>query len=112
MGNTRYEDFKEERLKDPEVRREYEALEPKYMLIRTFIRRRNELRLSQAQLANIIGMQQPAISRLENGGRNTTISTLFKVANALALDVEFKPRVSLKTQPHTKTASPQLSPHH
>jgi len=92
MGNTRYEDFKEELLKDSEVRREYEALKPKYKLIRTLIRRRNELRLSQVQLANIIGMQQPAISRLENGGRNTTISTLFKVADALDLDVEFKPR--------------------
>ncbi len=108
MGKTRYEDFKEERLKDPEVRREYEALEPKYMLIRTFIRRRNELRLSQVQLANMIGMQQPTISRLENGGRNTTISTLFKVADALALDVELKPRprASPKAKPRTKVLNP------
>jgi len=96
MGNTRYEDFKEELLKDPEVRKEYEALKPKYKLIRTLIRRRNELRLSQVQLANIIGTQQPAISRLENGGRNTTISTLFRVADALDLDVEFKPRSLVK----------------
>ena len=105
MGNTNFDDHKEELLRNPEFRRKYEALEPKYMLIRTFIRRRNELRLSQAQLANMIGMQQPAISRLENGGRNTTISTLFKVANALALDVEFKPRGSLKARPHTKVTS-------
>ena len=105
MGNTNFDDFKEELLKNPEFRREYEALEPKYRLIRTLIRRRNELHLSQAQLANIVGTQQPAISRLENGGCNTTISTLFKVANALALDVEFKPRVSLKARPHTKVTS-------
>ena len=105
MGNTNFDDHKEELLRNPEFRRKYEALEPKYMLIRTFIRRRNELCLSQAQLANIIGMQQPAISRLENGGCNTTISTLFKVANALALDIEFKPRVSSKASPHTKVTS-------
>ncbi len=105
MGQTRYEDFKEELLKDAEVRREYEALEPKYRLIRTFIRRRNELRLSQLQLANRIGMQQPAISRLENGGRNTTISTLFKVADALALEVELKPRASPKAKPPAKAKS-------
>jgi len=97
MGNTRYEDFKEELLKKPEVRREYEALEPKYKLIRTLIRRRNELRLSQVQLANIIGAQQPAISRLENGGNNTTLSTLFKVADALDLDVDVKPRSLVKS---------------
>ena len=73
MGNTRYKDFKEEHLKDTEVRREYEALEPKYMLIRTLIRRRNELHLSQVQLANMIGMQQPAISRLEKPQRKSLI---------------------------------------
>ena len=97
MGNTNFDDFKEELLKNPEFRREYEALEPKYRLIRTLIRRRNELHLSQVQLANIVGTQQPAISRLENGGGNTTISTLFKVAGALNLDVEFKPRSLVKS---------------
>ena len=97
MGNSGFREFKEELLKDPEFRRKYEALEPKYRLIRALIRRRNELHLSQVQLANIIGMQQPAISRLENGEGNTTISTLFKVADALNLDVEFKPRSLVKS---------------
>lgn len=97
MGNTNFDDFKEELLKNPEFRREYEAMEPKYRLIRTLIRRRNELHLSQVQLANIVGMQQPAISRLENGGGNTTISTLFKVADALNLDIGFKPRSLVKS---------------
>lgn len=92
MEKTNFDFHKEELMKDPEFRREYEALEPKYTMIRALIRRRNELRLSQAQLAKLIGMQQPAISRLEGGGRNTTVSTLFKVADALALDVEFKPK--------------------
>ena len=53
--------------------------------------------IEYAQLANIIGMQQPAISRLENGGSNATISTLFKVIDALNLDVEFKPRNPIKS---------------
>ena len=93
---TSYEEFEAELLQDPEIRKEYEALKPKYAMIQSLIERRNELRLSQVKLAKIIGMQQPAISRLENGGRNTTISTLFKVADALALDVEFKPRNLVK----------------
>ena len=97
MGNTNFDDFKEALLKNPEFRREYEALEPKYRLIRSLIRRRNELHLSQVQLANIVGTQQPAISRLENGGGTTTISTLFKVADALNLDIEFKPRSLVKS---------------
>lgn len=83
-------------LQDPEIRREYEALKPKYDMIQRLIERRNELRLSQVQLANIIGTQQPAIARLENGEHNTTIGTLFKVAAALGLDVELKPKSLVK----------------
>ena len=96
MGRTNFDIHREELLNNPEFRKGYEALEPKYNLIRALIKRRNELSLSQAQLASIIGMQQPAISRLENGANNATISTLFKVIDALNLDMEFKPRSLVK----------------
>lgn len=96
MVKTNYEIHREELLSNPEFHEKYGALEPKYNLIRAIIRRRNELRLSQAQLAGIIGMQQPAISRLENGANNSTVSTLFKVADALSLDIEFKPKSLIK----------------
>ena len=102
MEKTNYDLHKEELMRDPEFRREYEALEPKFAMIRALISRRNELRLSQTQLAKLIGMQQPAISRLEGGGLNTTVSTLFKVADALSLDVELKPKAHLKDKPHAK----------
>jgi len=92
MKGTRYEDFEAELLKDPEIRKEYEALKPKYMLIQALIEHRNKLRMSQAQLASIVGTHQPAISRLERGDGNITLSTLFKVANALntKLDTSLK----------------------
>lgn len=93
---TNYKEFEAELLKDPEVRKEYEALKPKYDMIRSVIKRRNELQLSQTQLAKIIGKQQPAISRLENGDHNTTINTLFEVANALDLDISLKARKKTK----------------
>ena len=96
MEKTNFEQHREERLKDPEFRRKYDALRPKYKLIRALIQRRNELRLSQVQLASIIGKQQPAISRLERGDGNVTLGTLFKVANALntRLDISLKPKTS------------------
>jgi DNA-binding XRE family transcriptional regulator len=89
---TRFEDFEAELLKRPGVRKEYDDLKPKYAMIRSLIERRNELGISQTQLAQAIGTQQPAISRLEKGDSNTTISTLFKVADALDLDVTLKVR--------------------
>jgi len=87
---TSYEEFEAELLQDPEIRKEYEALKPKYDMIQRLIERRNELRLSQEKLARIIGTRQPAISRLENGGHDTTVGTLLKVAAALDLDISFK----------------------
>ena len=97
MKETNYDKHREELFRNPEFRRKYEALEPKYNLIRALIRRRNELRLSQVQLAIIAGMQQPTISRLENGGSDATIGTLLKVADALNLDMEFRPRSLVKS---------------
>jgi len=96
---TNYEEFKAELLKKPQIRKEYEALKPKYDMIRSLIERRNQLHISQTQLAKMIGTRQPAISRLEKGDHNTTLSTFFKVASALNLDI------SLKAQKETKRIS-------
>lgn len=89
---TRYEDFKAKLLSDPEVRAEYDALKPKYDIVRTLIERRNQLQISQTALAKMIGTRQPAISRLEKGDSNTTIKTFFKVADALDLDISLHAR--------------------
>ena len=89
---TRYEDFEAELLERPGIRKEYEALKPKYEMIRSLIERRNQLKLSQTQIARIIGTKQPAICRLEKGDYNTTLNTLFKVADALDLDICLKAR--------------------
>ena len=89
---TRYEDFEAELLERPGIRKEYEALKPKYEMIRSLIERRNQLNLSQTQVAKIIGTRQPAICRLEKGDYNTTLNTFFKVTDALDLDICLKAR--------------------
>lgn len=89
---TNYDEFEAELLEKPEIRREYEALKPKYEIIRSLIERRSKLGISQTELARIIGTKQPAISRLEKGDYNTTLNTFFKVAGALDLDVSLKVR--------------------
>jgi DNA-binding XRE family transcriptional regulator len=89
---TNYEEFEAELLGRPGVRKEYDALRPEYDIIRSIIERRNQLHISQAQLAGIVGTKQPAISRLENGSYNTTLRTFFKVADALDLDISLEAR--------------------
>lgn len=93
---TNYDEFEAKLLEKPEIRREYEALKPKYDLIRSLIERRSKLGISQTELARIIGTKQPAISRLEKGDYNTTLSTFFKVADALDLDISLKARRKAK----------------
>jgi transcriptional regulator with XRE-family HTH domain len=60
-------------------------------------RRRKELALSQAELAELTGTTQSAIARLEAGGRPPRIDTLLRIAEALdcELIVDLRPR----TQP-------------
>jgi len=95
-NSTRYQDFETELLSKPGIGKEYDALKPKYDLVRTIIERRNQLQLSQTRLARIIGTRQPAISRLEKGDSNTTLSTLLKVAEALDLDIALSVRSRTK----------------
>ena len=89
-----FEEFEAELLKDPEIRKEYEDLKPKYAMIQSLIKRRNQLCMSQSQLARAVGTRQPAISRLERGEYNDiTLSTLIKVAHALDLDMNISLKV-------------------
>lgn len=90
--HTNYVEFEATLLKKPEIRREYEALKPRYEMIKRLIKRRNQLQISQTELARIIGTKQPAISRLEKGDYNTTLSTFFKVTEALDIDISLKTR--------------------
>ena len=93
--STNFDQFEGELLQDPVIRKEYEDLKPKYEMIQSLIKRRNQLRMSQSQLARTVGTRQPAISRLERGEfNNVTLSTLIKVAHALDLDLD----ISLKAR--------------
>ena len=42
---TRYEEFEEKLLERPGIRKEYEALKPKYEMIQSLIEHRNQLKL-------------------------------------------------------------------
>ena len=78
-----FEEVKRRLLKDPETRREYDALEAEYQLARSIIGRRIAKRMTQAQLATKAGTKQPVISRLESGNSKPSLALLQRVAEAL-----------------------------
>lgn len=49
---------------------------------------RNEHRLSQTELAQMLGMQQPAVARLEAGERNPTWETIIRLSTALGIEIQ------------------------
>ena len=80
-----YSQFKKRLLKDTEIKKAYEALEPEFAIAKAVIKKRLEKGLTQSELAQKVGTKQSAISRLESGNYNPSVSFLGKVAKALDL---------------------------
>ncbi|ACF42907.1 helix-turn-helix transcriptional regulator [Pelodictyon phaeoclathratiforme] len=87
-------------LQDENFRREYEALEPKYALIRELLSARQLSGMTQEAVALKIGTTKSAISRLESGSKHSpSLTTLRKYAEAVNCELEIK--LKPKQQPKT-----------
>ena len=97
MGRT-YKEFLDEKLKDPEFKKEWDELEPEFQLIKAMLQGREEQNLSQRQLADRIGVTQSDISKIESGEANPTLETLKKLAKGLGmnLSISFTPITKAK----------------
>jgi ribosome-binding protein aMBF1 (putative translation factor) len=86
-----FKTLKDQWLKDPEVRKEYDALKTEFKLAEEIIRARAKAKMTQAELARRIGTKSTAISRLEspNYGK-ASISMLKKVAQALGCELQIR----------------------
>lgn len=51
------------------------------------ISRRKKLKLSQAEVANLVGLKQKTISAFENKPEGTKLNTLFLILSAVKLDI-------------------------
>ena len=87
-----YKQFKNNLLKDKEIKRVYDELGSEFELVRMLIKKRLERGITQAELARRVGTKQSAIARLESGRYNPTIAVLRKVAKALNADVKISIR--------------------
>ncbi len=95
-----FKTFKEEALKDPKFRAEYEALRPEFELIIAFIRARHAAKLSQAALAKQLKLKQSAVARFETGGyARTSYLNLSRVANKMGYEL----KLSLVKKPKKHT---------
>ena len=87
-----YRDLKKGLLKNKNIMKEYEGLRPEYEVLDKIIALRINNNMTQNELAQKLKTKQSAVSRLERGMINPTITFLNKLASAFGkkLVVEFK----------------------
>ena len=86
-----FQRYLDKQLQNEEFRKEYEALEPEYIIMKAMLNARKEEGLTQKELSDRSGITQSDISKLENGNANPSIRTLKRLANAMGktLKIEF-----------------------
>jgi transcriptional regulator with XRE-family HTH domain len=77
-------------LLNPEVRAEYDALKTEFEFARAVLEMRESLGLTQRQFANLTGIKQAQLARLESGKQMPRIDTLANLAERLGLAVEVR----------------------
>jgi XRE family transcriptional regulator, regulator of sulfur utilization len=94
---TTFEDFineleAEAEAEGPEAVAELEVFRLHFSLARQLAELRRERHLTQKQLAELSGIDQAEISRIERGQANPTTATLGALTRALAVDVQLVAR--------------------
>ena len=90
---TNFNDFLKEQLQDPEIKAEYDALEPEFSIMQAMIDARKSSGMTQKQLSEKTGIAQADISKLESGSANPSLRTLQRLAAGMDMRVkiEFQP---------------------
>ena len=91
-------DVQERVLRQPDVRTEWERTAPARALAIRLVAYRSERGLSQGQLAALIGVSQPQVSRWEAGDHMPTVETLVRLADRLgmAFSIEITPAKAMR----------------
>ncbi len=75
-----FDSYLEEKMKNPDFKAEYDALDPEFSIMQAMIDARKESGLTQQQLSEKTGITQADISRMEKGNANPSLHTLQRLA--------------------------------
>lgn len=85
-----FDSYLAEKMKNPEFKKEYEALEPEFSIMQAMIDARRESGLTQKQLAEKTGITQADISKLERGNANPSLRTLQRLAAGMGMQIKIE----------------------
>ena len=90
----KHDELKSKAFARDSIKKEYDALEPEYILLREMLLARQKAGLSQAEVAKRMGTKPPAVTRLESsltsGKHSPSIVTIKKYAEALGCHLEIR----------------------
>jgi transcriptional regulator with XRE-family HTH domain len=98
---SRYDDFVsrvEAEAEGPEAIAQLQAFRDYYRLGRQLAERRRELHWTQTHLAELTGIRQSEISRIERAVGNPTLMTLSRLTSALRMDFRCEMREERRAQ--------------
>ena len=72
---------------NPEIGKDLDEIEAVSQIIGAMIERRHDLELSQRDLANLCGLPQSSIARIESGKTTPNLTTLLKIFHELGLSL-------------------------
>lgn len=76
---------------DPEVKQDLEEVEALSQIVSAMVAQRHTLGLSQRDLAEICGLPQSSVARIESFKTTPNLDTLLKIMNALKLKITITP---------------------
>lgn len=79
-----------EQLRNPEFKKEWDALEPEFQIVQAVLAGRKEKHLTQKQLSEITGITQADISRIESGEANPSLRTIKRLAEGLGKNLKLE----------------------
>ena len=85
-----WKEHKQQLMRDPAFKIEYERLSTEYKVAAELIRLRLSCGMTQAELAKAVNTQQASIARMESGSYLPSLSMIKKVADVLGADIEIK----------------------
>lgn len=77
------QEYKQQQLQNKEFREEYEKTRPEFEILHSLVAARISQNLTQKELAELSGIRQSNISRIENGTVSPTVATLIALAQGM-----------------------------
>ena len=82
MGRSVFEYHEQQMRDNPEYKAAYDALEQEFAIANALIQARSEAGMTQKDVAEKLGVSQPAVARMESG-KNISIKAIARYAKAV-----------------------------